>query len=248
MKNLLFSLVILSFNLVALDQIIQSRVFNKMTKNSDAVVRGKVLDIELGSKQSFIYFKVLEATGVKPEEIQDSLMKVYFPITKKDYEVESEKGLNFVAGEELVVFLKKNKGRYWLYREGLGKYSVQWVGGKKYLVSSLIKRNKDGGEITLASFYKLVISVKNVPMKWWENNEFVNKSFLEKSLMTTDLDQKNENLARGIASVEPSLTRHSSRSPAVSPVENSEKPVSVFWLVLLLAVVGGAARLMWKNG
>ncbi len=245
MKALLFSLVFSISCLFALDQVSQSKVLSALVRDSQAIVRGKVLDIEYGDSRSYIYLKVFEATGVKPTDIQDTFVKVYFPVTKSDYKVESERGLNFDASEEIVVFLDKKNGKYWLHEDGLGKYRIEFIGGKKSLISSVIRRHKDGGEIPLSQFYKLVMGIKNVPLQWWENNQFVNKSFLEKSLMTTSIDKDDS--GRGIASLGESETRTLSREPADVPQEEEAPTKSVFWLVALLAVVGGAARIVWKN-
>lgn len=252
MRSLLFLLVIItSITSFGLDQFNRSRTIKKIIKKSDAIVRGKVLDIELGESKSFIYLKVIEGTGIKAEEIKDTFVKVYFSTKKVNDQIEKEIGLDFQANEEVMVFLTKIKGRYWLYQEALGKYKVERIAGKKYIVSSVIKRNLDGGEIPLANFYKIVEFVKSVPMKWWENNQFVNKSFLEKSLMTTDISNDSiPSSGRGIASLstfeDSDAERAPVRLPANEPEESGSGPFT-YWLVVLLAVIGGTVRLMWKN-
>lgn len=220
------------------------QTLKKLVKSADIIVRGKVQEDITKKEGSYVSLKVLEANGLSSKELNDGNLNFYYQKKSHDGFLEKEDGIFFSVGEEVVVLLERKKRRVSLQKGELGKYKVEFISGRRFLISSIIARNLDSGEVPLRDFYEVIHEKKKSPMLWFEKGEFVQKSFLEKSLVTDAVSDSSFGGGRGIASfrsVENGQAQPT-RAPAGSPGGSS-----VLWLILLLSVIGGAARIIWKS-
>ncbi|MCB9094586.1 MAG: hypothetical protein H6621_05905 [Halobacteriovoraceae bacterium] len=247
---LLFSLV--SLDIQAERNLIQSKL-GKLITDSDAIVRGVVKAVNDGEESNSVEIKVFEAFGIREQEVMKNSVFVNFPGSLKDGVRTVDDSFVFEQGEEVLLFLRRLEGKLAVYPDPTGKYKVDYIGGKSILISSVISRSLLGGEVQIKEFYDLVVQIKNKPILWWERGQFVQKSFLEKSLILQshyehqldwedqkqELHREKKKAGRAIASV--------NGSEKADGIPMRPQGFPVFWLVLLLGALGGAARIIWKN-
>lgn len=179
-------------------------------------------------------FTIREMVGIEISEIVNkNNFKVMYPGGKwqdRDYNVIGTP--TFKYKEEVVLLIKRGRYGFVLNNLGMGKYSVKYKGGKKYLISDIFPDNPLMGEFLFSDFEEKLIERFNEPLKHVNPDHSV-----KKQLVSKNYQHKNIAQGRSIAS----------RSPASEKTSSENSRASIWGIVSLLVFLLGASIVMAKK-
>ena len=174
--------------------------------------------------RSFVNFKVLSPGG----EWQEESIKIYgTPKFQKD--------------EKVVLFLAKNDQGYWIQNLSLGKYILKKIGSNEIIVSSVFPYHPQMGQISLEKFYQEVQQIKGISLV--EFMPQVNDQ--QEDLAVASRLPANNNY--GINEYEEDLKLNKEKVSRKPSQESREKNISVWWLIIILSLMGGFSSILLKK-
>lgn len=239
MKHLLyihsFLLLILTVNAGATIYI--PTPLEDQVKDSYGVVRGiyqgKVFKKNSnGDVLTEISISLKETAGLKPGDIiNKNNFKVTFPGGYWQGIHHKVSGSpEFEKSEDVILLIYRGPNGFHLLNFGLGKYSLERNAGLLYLNNAIFPNNSKISGVPLRKFQTIIENRFGQPLTEFKGEKFVYKA-------------KNYN---------PSATRGASRAPSsIEDEENSpaENSTTMFWLMLILAVLGTSSyRLFNRKG
>ena len=207
--------------------------FEKQLEESDGVMEGMYLSHEFkktDDKIVTIYtFSVIKFVGFSSNEIYNqNNFQILIPGGTWHNETYHVEGIpHFSKDEQVVLLIKKSKRGFQLTNLGLGKYVVQTIDRKKVISSSVFANHNQLGNIDYNEYVRLVNKVFNKRFAGFSNGKNVylqGESVLEK------------NTGRDPASIN-------------EKIKNSGNGTSmnIFWILLLLALLGSVSRIYSKK-
>lgn len=188
-------------------------------KNSDAVVKGVVVDKTYGEHEQFGIVTKVEIRKDKYFGLDPltDFVTVYFPGGKLDNQVVEIPGSpELQVGEKTVLILNKSEDKAWVSNLGLGKYSVKKVGDEEILVNQIFPEHPKVGHMSAKRFFSLV--------EWVKKEKPVVRMKTKYEYDQEQNQYRKQNQGRAIAS------------------ENSEssepRSLPIYWLVIFLGISG----------
>lgn len=195
-------------------------------------LKSKTVKLDDGIIATQVIIKINKEFGLQSDEFGMNEVIIHYPGGEWNDVVTKVDGVpSFVTGEKVAVMIKSIDNRYWGLNLGMGAYKVINYGKDTILVNSLFPQNPIVGQINLVEFERKVKEAKGSDMK-----EVVDASQLETS----------DEMARTPASLIEGKKRTIASKADESENEDANVGLNVYWLLLLLAVLGGGFRLV-KN-
>lgn len=201
----------------------------KQIKESEVILEGTfVSENSIKFKDKIITvskFRVLKSIGLQDSTLQkDYLFKVAsHGGVLNDRVVSNKLSPVYKQHERVVLFLKKEDGRYWPVNNALSKYTFVKRGRSEYLISNVFPFHPSIGQIPYKKFIDKSESIKKVSymVNKLEKLDHFNKSVSNKKF--TDYPKPvpvNNKLGRSIASI--------------SKKEKTESEFSELWLIMVM--------------
>jgi hypothetical protein len=195
-------------------------------------LRKKSVKLDDGVMATQMVFKINREFGLQSDQFGMDEVIVHYPggtIEGKTTVVDGTP--EFVSGEKVVLLIQSVENRFWGLNLGLGSYKQVNYGKEIILVNSLVPNDPRVGQIRLEDFEKSVKNIKGSSMK--------TVSFVTPTI-TPALG-----LDRIPASSSESEGQNRSIASKAEKSENENVPsLSNFWLVAVLAFLGGCFRFM----
>lgn len=205
----------------------------KQVKESDAIVYGKVINSEsipdAGGVVTRVFIRTDKWLGL---EVSNNHIEVLYPGGTLENIATSVAGTpTFREGEQVVIFLSQDKkGRYWGRNLGLGKYSEKNFGDGKILVNEIFPSHPKMGQIPSRYFFNLVPKLKAKEFTVRSKDKYEIQELRSRSRIKAE-----KKYGRSVAGV-------SNRKE-----EESRNTISIFWLLVILGLMGGFSVLKNKR-
>ena len=201
--------------------------FKKQINEINGVIRGVYKSksykrMEEGTVLTEASFSIIESSGIAPSQI----------INKNDFKVNYLGGKfqgmvyhtigapKFKKNEEVILFLKKVGGLFYIYNLSQGKFHLVKEGKKLFLDSPFLRKQKNGNRIGLADFNFLLKKRFGSPLTSFNPDTYVykRKSFSSEKITTTSAGRQPASLKD-------------------KPSEEGGK-MGVYWLLLIFSLLG----------
>lgn len=212
----------------------QIQTVPEQLKHSDGVFIGhylkkKYIQLEDGKIATQMVFKMRKEFGLQSDLLGMDEVLIHYPGGKWEDKIVEVDGLpDFVAGEQVVVFTKNIKNRYWGLNLGMGTYKVVRYGDDAMMVNSLFPEDRKMGQIKLDEFEKTVRSIKGGSLKVVTVPQYPIERDSEMRTPASLQEGKNRTVAGG------------SEEGENKTAETGFHPM---WLLAFLAVMGSCFRL-----
>jgi len=218
--------------------VFQIQTVDQQIKEADGIVIGhylrqKSVKLDDGVVATQMIFKMNKEYGMQSDLFGMDEIIVHYPGGKVDGVTVKVDGVpNFIPGESVALMIKSNSDRYWGLNLGMGSFKVVNYGNETLIINSIFPSDRRLSQVKLEEFEKSVKTIKGSSLK----------VVLSPSYPT---ESDSENTARMPASV----TEEGKNRAIASKTEEGENGdsspgISNFWLVFLLAFMGGMFRLM----
>lgn len=241
-----FSLFALSLSVGATTFQIQG--VNDQLKNADGVMighflRSKGVQLDNGMIATQMIFQMKKEYGLQSDLFGMDEVIIHFPGGKVGNLRSEVQGVpSFVAGEKAALMIKNVDNRYWGLNLGMGTYKIVNYGKEVVLINSVFPENPAMGQINYDEFEKRVKQVKGSSLKVVMNPIIPSDSDL--------LNTENGRMPASINEIEGVEGKNRSVASTHEQGENEEdqRNTQMYWLVLVLALLGGAFKLMRPKG
>lgn len=194
----------------------------KQVKESGKIVEGNVVSLESKLNDGVIISSVrLLVDKWIGFELKQTYLDVHFPGGRMQDQVYKVEGTpEFELGEDVVLMLVEQDGKYWVNNLGLGKYSIKMLGERKVLVNQIFPNHPGVGQISVDKFHTLTewVIKKKFQERYKDKYEINN----ERDMHSKILQRRR---GRSIASEE-STSGHSEKDT-----------VPAIWLVIVLGLM-----------
>ena len=212
----------------------QIQPVEKQLKDSDGVFIGhylkkKYIELEDGKIATQMVFKMKKEIGLQSEFLGMDEVLIHYPGGKwKDKMVVVEGLPDFIPGEQVVIFTKSVKNRYWGMNLGMGTYKVVRYGKDSMMVNTIFPHERTMGQIKLEEFEKKVREIKGGSLKVVSIQQYPIERDFETRRPASDSEGKNRTVAGG------------SEPEENKAAENGFHPM---WLLAFLGFLGSCFRL-----
>lgn len=164
-----FFLLLLTFPALATTFRVQQ--VDQQIKSSDGVFIGHYLkkqsiQLEDGKIATQMFFRMKKETGLQSELLGMDEVLIHYPGgTWKDKTVRVDGIPEFVPGEQVVIFTKSVRNRYWGLNLGMGTYKVVRYGKDPMMVNTIFPHHPQMGQIKLEKFERMVREIKGRSLK-----------------------------------------------------------------------------------
>jgi hypothetical protein len=237
------------------------KTFKQLVEKSDHFFIGTVLGVEnqidelnankmrkkvnKATEREFVRVKVSEVYGIDfNPKIQKHLNIYTGDISKGEFNY-YQNDFKFVKNQEYLIFVEKDGEHLRLDNHSQAVYSLQYIGHYPYLISELVPRLSNGGQISLPAFFNLVKKVKKGPMYFLDNHSFRPVHNLERSLSDLVYPRSKSNIS--LEASRNTARKIASTGQANLPRKRKHQNVSFFWILSLLGLMGAAYRLIWAD-
>lgn len=211
-----------TFKLQSVDQQVQE---------SDGIMIGhylksKSVKLENGKIATQMIFQMKKEHGLQSELFGMDEVIIHYPGGKVgDLRMEVQGTPRFVAGEQVVIFIKSVRDRYWGMNLGMGSYKVVSYGNDAMMINTLFPEDPKMGQMKLADFEKMVRVLKGSQLKTVSAPAYLPENAEEKNL-------------RAPASAEEGKIRTIASVPEQSDNYSASSSFKTFWLVAILGLLG----------
>lgn len=199
----------------------------KQVKESGKVVEGSVISLESklhnGVIISSVRLLVDKWIGL---ELNQTYLNVHFPGGRVENQVYKVEGTpEFELGEDVVLMLVEQDGKFWVNNLGLGKYSIKMLGERKVLVNQIFPNHPGVGQISVDKFHTLTewVTKKKFKERYKDKYEINNERDLHSKII-------QRRRGRSIASEE------------FASGQNEKDSVPAIWLVIVLGLMVAIVR------
>jgi len=230
MLKYLLLLSLLSWSLIVSATTFVPQTIKDQLVESSGIVVGEVISIRSeqepdGRIYSMAFIKADKWLGA---DVKSDHIEVYFPGGKVGDLVSKIEGApKFNTGEKVVLFTKNIQNKSYVLNLGMGKFSIKNLGKTQIMVNQIFPQTPEVGQMKLKNFYQLARNLKGKKF----SERFKNKYELNIEKQTNI--QKSKRVGRKIASV--------------SEKEQDKNKVPVYWLVILLGIVGCSYSFLRKR-
>lgn len=192
-------------------------------------LRKKSIQLEDGSVATQMIFKMKKEFGLQSDLLGMDEVIIHYPGGSWGEKTVHVDGLpEFVPGEQVVVFTKNVRNRYWGLNLGMGTYKVIRYSRDSMLVNSLFPQDSRMGQVRFDEFEKTVRRIKGGSLKVVLTPQYL-----------TEPERKNRQPA--------AVTEGKNRTVAGSSEEEdnnlAETGFHPMWLLAFLAFIGSCFRL-----
>jgi len=218
--------------------VFQIQTVDQQIKEADGIVVGhylrkKSVKLDDGTVATQMIFKMNKEYGMQSDLFGMDEIIVHYPGGKVDDVTVKVDGVpTFIPGENVALMIKSNSDRYWGLNLGMGSYKIVNYGNETLIINSLFPSDRRLSQVKLEEFEKSIKAIKGSSLKVVLSPSYPTESGNEVShRMPASVSEEGKN--RAIAS-------------KTEEGENGEDSpgISNFWLVFLLAFLGGMFRLM----
>jgi hypothetical protein len=190
-------------------------------------LRKKGVQLENGSIVTQMVFKINREYGLQSDQFGMDEVIVHYPGGKVGKLTTVVEGTpTFVSGERVVLLIRSVENRFWGLNLAMGAYKEVNYGKETILVNSLVPHDERVGQIRLEDFEKSVKNIKGSSLK-----VVLNMQALE-----------GPDSERAPASVSEGKNRSIASKTDKGENEEAQPNISTFWLVAVLAFLGGFFR------
>ena len=213
--------------------VFQMQSVDQQISEADGIVMGhflrsKVIKLDDDTVATQMVFKMNKEHGMQSELFGMDEIIVHYPGGQLgDLNLKIEGVPSFVTGENVVLMIKSMKDRYWGMNLGFGTFRIINYGNEKMIVNSLFPEDIRVSQVKLEDFESRVRTIKG--------------SRLKVVLVPEYHTESDENPGRLPASAPEGKNR--AIASKIDQEENSVgTAISNFWLIFLLAILGGIFR------
>ncbi len=216
---------------------------NDQLKAADGVVighflRSKGIQLENGMIATQMIFQMKKEYGLQSDLFGMDEVIIHFPGGKVGHLRSEIQGVpQFVPGEKAALMIKSADNRYWGLNLGMGTYKVVNYGKEVMLINSVFPDDPKMGQLRLEEFERKIKQVKGSSLKTVVSNEY-----------PTEPDSVENK--RAPASIQEEITQEEGKNRSIASDreeghnEDDQRNISIYWLVAVLALLGGAFKLM----
>lgn len=214
--------------------VFQKQPVTQQIKEADGIVighylRSKAVQLDDGSIATQMIFKMKKETGMQSDLFGMDEIIVHYPGgSLGDKTVKVEGVPEFISGEHVVLMIKSNQDRYWGMNLGFGTFKVVNYGNEKLIVNTIFPEDRNVGQMKLEEFEKTVKAIKGSSFK-----------VVATPIYPTESDQGQQ--LRSPASIKQGKNR-AIASKSEEDENNQSQGMNTMWLLLALAMMGGAFR------
>lgn len=218
--------------------VFQVQTVDQQIKEADGIVIGhylrkKSVKLDDGTVATQMIFKMNKEYGMQSDLFGMDEIIVHYPGGKVDDITVKVDGVpTFIPGENVALMIKSNSDRYWGLNLGMGSFKVVNYGNETLIINSIFPGDRRVSQVKLEDFEKSVRAIKGSNLKVVMTPSYPTETGSEShARMPASIVEEGKN--RAIAS-------------KTEQGENGESSpgISNFWLVFLLACMGGMFRLM----
>lgn len=221
---------------------------NEQLKNSDGVIighflRSKGVQLDNGMIATQMIFQMKKEYGLQSDLFGMDEVIIHFPGGKVGHLRSEIQGVpSFVPGEKAALMLKSVDNRYWGLNLGMGTYKIVNYGNDVVMVNSVFPENPTMGQIKFEEFERRVKEIKGSSLKVVTAPNYPTDS--------EGLAPQAERFPASVIEVDSGEGKNRSVASVANREENEEDQRSkqMFWLVLVLGLLGGAFKLMRPKG
>lgn len=234
---MLIRLFLLLLSVPVYATVFQVQPVTQQIREADGIIQGHFLrsqpvKLENGSIATQMIFKMNKEIGMQSELFGMDEIIIHYPGGKIGDVITSVEGVpKFIPGEKVVVMVKSYEDRFWGMNLGFGSFKVINYGNEKLIVNTIFPKNRVAGQMKMEDFEKQVRLIKGSRMKVVYAPGYPSEKIKngERAPASTLEEGKNRAIA--------SKTDQGENGMA------TEEGLNPFWLVLLLAILGGMFRL-----
>lgn len=212
----------------------QVQPVEKQLRQSDGVFIGhylkkKYIELEDGKIATQMVFKMKREIGLQSELLGMDEVLIHYPGGKWKDKIVVVDGLpDFIPGEQVVIFTKSLKNRYWGLNLGMGTYKIVRYGKDSMMVNTIFPHEPNMGQIKLEEFERKVRDIKGASLKVVSVQQYPTERETESRQPASNPEGKNRTVAGGS-----------------EPVENkaAENGFHPMWLLTFLGFLGASFRL-----
>lgn len=219
----------------------KSQPLEQQLQEADGVMQGhylksKTIEIEDGRLARQMFFKMNRELGLQSELFGMDEVIIHYPGgSLKGRHMQVEGTPEFVPGEKVVLLIKSINNRYWGLNLGYGSYKIINYGKEVMLVNSLFPQDVNVGQMSMETFESKVREIKKNNLKAVYSEYPTSPDKELPGRLPASLSEEGKN--RSIASKDISGENEEGRPQG-----------SHFWLIAVLALLGGTFRLMRQKG
>lgn len=215
-----------------------SQPVSQQVSEADGIIIGNYLrkeyiQLENGSVVTQMIFKMIKEVGTQSELLGTDEIIVHYPGGKaQDQYVQVEGVPEFLPGENVVIMIKSHEDRYWGMNLAFGTFRIINYGKHRLIVNSVFPNDTSAGQMRMDTFEKLVTNLKGSRFKVVQS--------------TDEYPTEMNNKIDGVRSPA-SFSEGKIRTIASVPDEgenNLGSRISTWWLIMILAALGGIYRLI----
>lgn len=235
---MILRLLLLLISLPVGATVFEIQTVDQQIKESDGIIVGnflrkKSVKLDDGTVATQMIFKMNKEYGMQSDLFGMDEIIVHYPGGRVgNLTVKVEGVPSFIPGESVALMIKSNSDRYWGLNLGMGSYKVVNYGNETLIINSIFPSDRRLSQVRLEDFEKSVKTIKGSSLK---------------VVMTPQYPTENdgqEPAHRMPASIEEGKNRAIASKTEQGENGESSPGIASFWLVFLLAVMGGAFRLM----
>lgn len=229
---MIFKMFILLLTLPIYATTFQLQTVDQQIAEADGIMMGhflrkKSIQLENGTVATQMVFKINREYGLQSDQFGMDEVIVHYPGGKIGGVTKVVEGVpSFVSGERVALLIRSVENRFWGLNLAMGAYKEINYGKEIMLVNSLVPHDQRVGQIRLDDFEKSVKNIKGAGLKI-----VLNPALIE-----------DPNSDRAPASLTEVKTRSIASKTDKGESEEPQPSISTFWLVAVLAFLGGIFR------
>lgn len=234
---MILRLFLLLITFPAAATVFQPQTVDQQIKEADGIIVGhylrkKSIKLDDGSIATQMIFKMNKEYGMQSDLFGMDEIIVHYPGGKVgDLTVRVEGVPTFIPGESVALMIKSNSDRYWGLNLGMGSFKIVNYGNETLIINSIFPNDRKLSQVKLDEFEKSVKTIKGSSLKVVLTPAYPTES-------------DNQVAQRMPASLEEGKNRAIASKTEEGENEDGSPGVSNFWLIGLLAIMGGTFRFM----
>jgi hypothetical protein len=237
----LFWIIALLLPQMSFSTVFQRQPIDQQIKEADAIMVGHYLRsqsvrLEDGSIATQMIFKMNHELGIHADHFGTDEIIIHYPGGQIDQEVMQVEGVpKFYPGEKVALMIKATPDRFWGMNLGFGTFKIINYGKDHILVNTIFPDDNKVGQIKFDEFLNKIKKIKETQLK----------------VVKSDIPDVPQNFITS-ADRQPASVGENGKKRSIASEEfqsdNIHRPqVSVLWLVIILAVMGGIYRLVKRK-
>lgn len=234
---MILRLFLLLMTFPAAATVFQPQTVDQQIKEADGIIVGhylrkKSIKLDDGSIATQMIFKMNKEYGMQSDLFGMDEIIVHYPGGRVgDLTVKVEGVPTFIPGESVALMIKSNSDRYWGLNLGMGSFKIVNYGNETLIINSIFPNDRKLSQVKLDEFEKSVKTIKGSSLK----------VVLTPAYPTETDGQVTQRMP---ASVEEGKNRAIASKTEEGENEEGSPGFSNFWLIGLLAIMGGTFRFM----